>query len=83
MKDSPVQVIAILQKHDNNVNARRWLKDPEAIDQILESHTAWNADHLKIVRPEMVLTLEESIEDYLYTPQKIDSHLTSKKEHPE
>ena len=83
MKDSPVQVIAILKKHENNITARRWLKDPEAIDEILESHTAWNEDHIKTSHPEMVLSLEENIEDYLTSPQKIDTYTMDKKEQPE
>lgn len=83
MMESPVQVIMILQKHENNITARRWLKDPKAIDLILESHIAWNEDHLKTGHPEMVLNLEENIEDYLYTPQKIDQYLTNEKEQPE
>lgn len=81
--ESPVQVIMILQKHENNITARRWLKDPKTIDLILESHLAWNEDHLKTGHPEMVLTLEENIEDYLYNPQKIDKYLSNKKERPD
>lgn len=83
MKESPVQVIMILQQFENSITARRWLKDPKAIDLILESHIAWNEDHLKTGHPEMVLTLEASIEDYLTTPQKIDRYLANEKEQPE
>lgn len=83
MNESIEQVIVILRKHENNLIARRWLKDPQAIDLILESHMAWNEDHIKTGHPEMVLTLEENIEDYLYTPQKIDRYIVNKKEQPE
>lgn len=74
-EESTQEVINILQKRKNNITAQRWIRDPKAIDQILENHKTWNEDHIKINQPEMVLTLEENIEDYLSSPQKIDPYL--------
>lgn len=75
MKDSPVQVIAILQMHKDNITARRWLKNPKAIDQILDHHNSWNEDHIKTGHPEMVFSLEDNIEDFLSRPEKIERYL--------
>lgn len=73
--ESTLDVILILQKYRNNITARRWLNNPDAIDQILDNHKSWNEDHIKTGHPEMVLTLEENIHDYLSFPEKIEHFL--------
>lgn len=73
MKESAVDVIFALRKHENSITARRWLKDPEAIDLILEKHQSWNNDHLMLDQPDATLTLEESVNYYLEHPSLIDT----------
>lgn len=75
-------VIAILQRHPDNINARRFLKDPKALQQILDSHISWNADHAKFNEPEMVFPLETNVEYAMDVPESIDQLLRDEKERP-
>lgn len=80
MKDSAVEVILILSTYKDNITAKRWLKNPAAIDMILECHQDWNNDHEAIGETDMIFPLEVNIADYLNQPEKIDRYLTNEKE---
>lgn len=76
-------VIKILERHPDNITARRWLKDPEIIQHLLDRHIAWNDDHQKLNEPDMVFPLEVNIEYALNLPETIDVSFRDKqKERP-
>lgn len=56
-----VDVIMILEDYPDNLTARRWLKDQEALKRILEYHNSWNEDHRKFNEPDMVATLDVNV----------------------
>lgn len=75
-------VIAILNRHPDNINARRWLKNPRALQQILDSHISWNADHTKFNQPDMVFPLETNVLYAMDVPESVEQYLTDEKERP-
>lgn len=74
-KETIQDVERILAKHKDNINARRFLQSEKAKQVILDRHLAWNEDHLKMGRLEMVYSLESSVEYCLDVPQVINSYL--------
>lgn len=73
----------ILETRPDNLTARRWLKDPVALKVILETHEAWNNDHIKIGEPHMVLPLETNVNSYVDQPALIEQLIKQKKEQSE
>ncbi|MGE6370653.1 hypothetical protein ACQKDB_16115 [Planococcus kocurii] len=67
----------VLASKKNNLTARRWSKDPEIKNLILEMHNAWNNDHIKIGELDALMTLEENIDTYLDRPVLIDTEKSS------
>jgi predicted phage-related endonuclease len=65
----------VLLSKRNNFLALRWSRDEEIMQRILEFHTSWNNDHIKMNQPDMVYSLETSIDYYLDVPYNIDPHL--------
>lgn len=77
MENEPTttDVILILENYPDNLTARRWLKNYNAIEYILECHIAWNKDHEKI-EPNMVVPLETNVVYYMEAaPSLIDDNI--------
>lgn len=68
-----IDVALILEEHLDNLAARRWLKNPKALQYLLDANREWNKDHED--QPEAIMTLEESIIYYLQAaPSIIDEN---------
>ncbi|MGK7378181.1 hypothetical protein ACSFXN_10135 [Planococcus sp. 1R117A] len=65
----------ILLTKKDNVTARRWIKEASIKQRILDLHTSVNDYHLTINRPDLIQSLEESIDDYLLNPSFINVYL--------
>lgn len=70
----------VLMKQKDNAIAARWLKNPKAVEAILNHHTAWNEDHTKFNQPDMVFPLEANVEYCIITSSIIDDYLEQEKE---
>lgn len=76
--DTVQDVENYLLSKKNNLTARRWAKNKRIKQRILEKHLAWNGDHLKINRIEMLKPLKLNIDHYLNHPSLIDDQFKSR-----
>ncbi|PZX07892.1 hypothetical protein C7437_1011014 [Psychrobacillus insolitus] len=73
------EVELYLLSKENNLTARRWLKNTAALKRILDGHLSWNEDHTKLNELQMVFPLEVNIDYYLDMPSIIDNDLEPSK----
>lgn len=65
-------VITELLQYPDNLTARRWLKDDQLIDGLVELHNSWNSDHEREGKLDMVYDLEFHMETFLDEPRKTE-----------